>query len=164
MTGEEAATGHLRGSQSGSDRLTPCGWAFAYPARIDHRRAAQRGPERGRVRRVRPRLSEALRSPNGGRCVDTRPNAETGNTGPLRGPQMHSDRGAPPRRRADRCQRPQGGPDCPDRSGEDRATEATETGRRRPSQTAAEWPAAARPERPRATVGKLSEVVRRCPR
>lgn len=147
----------LIAAQKGSLRA---GWVFVRPARIDRRRAAQRGPERDLVRRVRPRLSEALRLPNGGRGVDTRPSAETGNTGPLRGSQRHSDRGAPSRRRADSRQRLQSGPGHPDRSGADRLTEATETGQRRPSQTVTARPAEARPERPRATVGKLSEAVR----
>lgn len=98
MTGEEATTGPIRGSQSGSDRLTPCGWAFAHPARIDRRRAAQRGSGRPATERVWSRLSEALRLP----CFrpeqgNSRTNIETGSTGPLRGSQRHSERSAEPR-------------------------------------------------------------------
>ncbi len=98
MTGEEAVADHLRGSQSGSDRLTPCGWAFAHPARIDRRRAAQSVSERPVAERVWPRLSKALRLPYFRQTqANSRTNIETGNTGPLRGSQRHSERSAEPR-------------------------------------------------------------------
>lgn len=84
----------LRAAQTGSLRA---GWVFAHPARIDRRRAAQRGSERPMVERVWPRLSGALRMPSFRPAqANSRTNSKTGNTGPLRGSQRHSERRAEP--------------------------------------------------------------------
>lgn len=105
-TGRERGRHDRRGgrdspSQRLSERLRQAhsvrGWVFVHPARIDRRRAAQRGPEQDQAQRVRPRLSEALRLPYFRPTqANSRTNIETGNTGPLRGSQRHSERRAEP--------------------------------------------------------------------
>ena len=82
----------LRAAQTGPLRA---GWVFPHPARIDRRRAAQRGLDRDRVQREMPRLSEALRLPYFRPTqANSRTNSETGSTGPLRDSQGHSERSA----------------------------------------------------------------------